>query len=179
MTIPIAERQDDDDEVLGLEPERLLREAGPSTPSTPTSDAAIAEVDQRPADLAVAADVVEALAQLDEDRSRPRPRPRGSRPRARRPASLRRGRRGRQRRAEGRGDEVQDRDDDDQRRRAGDLHDRAGRASANPRANAAFSVSVKMPFAASSCLRGTSFGIIAASAGAKNTVTVETKMFSR
>ena len=53
----------------------------------------------------------------------------------------------------------------------------SGPRSANPRANAAFKVSVKMPFAASNWLRGTRFGIIAASAGAKNTVTVETKMF--
>ncbi len=45
-------------------------------------------------------------------------------------------------------------------------------------ANAALRVSVKMPFAASSWLRGTSFGIIATSAGAKKTVTVEMKMLS-
>ncbi len=51
--------------------------------------------------------------------------------------------------------------------------------SANPRANAALSVSVKIPFAASSWRFGRSFGIIAASAGAKKTVTVEMKMFSR
>ena len=42
-------------------------------------------------------------------------------------------------------------------------------------ANAALSVSVKMPLAASSWLRGTRTGIIASSAGAKKTVTVETK----
>ena len=54
----------------------------------------------------------------------------------------------------------------------------SGPRSAKPIANAAFSVSVKMPFAASSCFRSTTSGIIAASAGAKNTVTVETKMFS-
>ena len=45
-------------------------------------------------------------------------------------------------------------------------------------ANAAFSVSVKMPFAASNWLRWTRTGIIASSAGAKKTVTVETKMLS-
>ena len=39
-------------------------------------------------------------------------------------------------------------------------------------------MSVNTPFAASSWLRGTTSGIIAASAGAKNTVTVETKMLS-
>ena len=54
----------------------------------------------------------------------------------------------------------------------------SGPSSAKPRANAALSVSVKMPFAASSWLRGTRIGIIAASAGAKKTVTVETKMLS-
>ena len=41
----------------------------------------------------------------------------------------------------------------------------SGPSSANPRANAAFSVSVKIPFAASSCLRRDELGIIAASAG--------------
>jgi hypothetical protein len=55
----------------------------------------------------------------------------------------------------------------------------SGPRSANPRAKAALSVSVKMPFAVRSWRRGSSFGIIAASAGAKNTVTVEMKMFSR
>ena len=54
----------------------------------------------------------------------------------------------------------------------------SGPSSANPIANAALRVSVKTPFAASSCSRGTTSGIIAASAGAKNTVTVEMKMFS-
>ena len=38
----------------------------------------------------------------------------------------------------------------------------------NPTANAAFSVSVKIPFADSSCCAGRAFGIIAASAGPKN-----------
>ena len=54
----------------------------------------------------------------------------------------------------------------------------SGPSRANPIANAALRVSVKTPFAASSCRRGTTSGIIAASAGAKNTVTVETKMLS-
>ena len=40
-------------------------------------------------------------------------------------------------------------------------------------AKAALRVNVNTPFAAISCLRGTTCGIIAASAGAKNTVTVE------
>ena len=53
----------------------------------------------------------------------------------------------------------------------------SGPSRANPRAKAALSVSVKIPFAASSCFRSTMAGIIAASAGAKNVVTVETKMF--
>ena len=55
----------------------------------------------------------------------------------------------------------------------------SGPSSANPSANAALSVRVKMPFADNSWRRGSRFGIIAASAGAKNTVTVEMKMFSR
>ncbi len=46
-------------------------------------------------------------------------------------------------------------------------------------ANAALRVSVKTPLAAISCLRGTTCGIIAASAGAKNTVTVEMAALSR
>ncbi len=54
----------------------------------------------------------------------------------------------------------------------------SGPRSANPIAKAALRVSVKTPFAASSWFRGTTSGIIAASAGAKNTVTVDTKMFS-
>ena len=55
----------------------------------------------------------------------------------------------------------------------------SGPSSAKPMAKAAFRVSVKTPFAAAAGRRGTTSGIIAASAGAKNTVTVETKMFSR
>ena len=46
-------------------------------------------------------------------------------------------------------------------------------------ANAALRVSVKTPLAESSCLRGTTCGIIAASAGAKNTVTVEMRALNR
>ena len=52
----------------------------------------------------------------------------------------------------------------------------SGPRRANPRANATFWVKVNSPFAASSCRRGTSSGIIAASAGAKNVVTVEIAM---
>ena len=48
-----------------------------------------------------------------------------------------------------------------------------GPSSAKPMANAALRVSVNTPFAEISCRRGTTCGIIAASAGAKNTVTVE------
>ncbi len=54
----------------------------------------------------------------------------------------------------------------------------SGPRRANPSANAALSVSVKMPLAESSCGFSTIAGIIAASAGAKNVVTVEMKMFS-
>src|SRR5205085_4651294 len=54
----------------------------------------------------------------------------------------------------------------------------SGPTSVKPRANAAFNVRVKIPFADSSCRRGTTIGIIAASAGAKNTVIVETAMFN-
>ena len=90
----------------------------------------------------------------------------------------RRRRSGRQRPAEDRGHEVQRGDDDDQRRGAGDLHDERPEEG-NPTANAAFRVSVKIPFADISCSLGTSFGIIAASAGPKKTVIVETVMFSR
>ena len=45
-------------------------------------------------------------------------------------------------------------------------------------ANAALSVSVNTPLAASSCFLGTRNGIIAASAGAKNTVIVDTTTLS-
>ena len=55
----------------------------------------------------------------------------------------------------------------------------SGPSSANPRANAALRVSVKTPFAESSWLRGTRTGIIASSAGAKNTVIVEIRTLSR
>jgi hypothetical protein len=54
----------------------------------------------------------------------------------------------------------------------------SGPSSVNPSANAAFRVRVKMPFADSSSFFGTTIGIIDASAGLKNTVTVEVKMFS-
>ena len=54
----------------------------------------------------------------------------------------------------------------------------SGPSNAKPMANAALRVSVKMPFAVSNWLRGTRVGIIANSAGAKKTVTVETKMLS-
>ena len=54
----------------------------------------------------------------------------------------------------------------------------SGPSSAKPTANAALRVRVKTPFADSSCGAGTTSGIIAASAGAKNTVTVEMKMLS-
>ncbi len=55
----------------------------------------------------------------------------------------------------------------------------SGPRRANPSANEALSVSVKMPFAASSWRRSTTNGIIAASAGAKNTVIVEIAKFSK
>lgn len=55
----------------------------------------------------------------------------------------------------------------------------SGPRRVNPTAKAAFRVSVKMPFADISWRRGTSIGIIAASAGEKNTVIVETVMFRR
>ena len=55
----------------------------------------------------------------------------------------------------------------------------SGPSSAKPSAKAALSVSVKIPFAASSWLRGTRTGIIASSAGAKKTVIVEIAMLSR
>ena len=53
-----------------------------------------------------------------------------------------------------------------------------GPTSAKPRAKATFIVSVKSPFAASSCFLGTSDGIIEASAGPKKVVTVETNTIS-
>ena len=46
-------------------------------------------------------------------------------------------------------------------------------------ANAALRVSVNTPLAERSCLRGTTCGIMAASAGAKNTVTVEMRALNR
>ena len=55
----------------------------------------------------------------------------------------------------------------------------SGPSNAKPRANAALSVSVNTPFAASSWRRGTTIGIIAASAGAKKTVTVEMNRLRR
>ena len=55
----------------------------------------------------------------------------------------------------------------------------SGPSRAKPSANAAFSVRMKMPFAEVSSLRGTTSGIIAASAGEKNTLTIEIAVFSR
>ena len=55
----------------------------------------------------------------------------------------------------------------------------AGPSSANPKANAAFSVKVKSPFAETSCSRRTSSGIIASSAGAKSVVMMLAKMLSK
>ena len=55
----------------------------------------------------------------------------------------------------------------------------SGPIRVKPSAKAAFRVSVKIPFAERSCRRGTTIGIMAASAGAKNTVIDETVMFSR
>ena len=55
----------------------------------------------------------------------------------------------------------------------------SGPSRAKPIAKAALRVRVNTPFAARSWWRGTTSGIIAASAGAKNTVTVDTKMLSR
>ena len=54
----------------------------------------------------------------------------------------------------------------------------SGPSSAKPSANAALRVRVKTPFADSSCRRGTTCGIMAASAGAKKTVTVEMNRLS-
>ena len=53
-----------------------------------------------------------------------------------------------------------------------------GPSSAKPTANAALRVSVNTPLAASSWRRGTRNGIIASSAGAKNTVIVDTVTLS-
>ena len=55
----------------------------------------------------------------------------------------------------------------------------SGPTRVKPRAKAAFRVRVNTPFADRSCLRGTTIGIIAASAGAKKTVIVETAMLRR
>ena len=56
----------------------------------------------------------------------------------------------------------------------------SGPSRANPIANEALRVRVKIPLADRSCLRSTTKGIIAASAGAKKTVTVEiAKLSSR
>ena len=56
---------------------------------------------------------------------------------------------------------------------------RKGPSRAKPSANATFIVSVKSPLAASSWFRGTSDGIIDASAGPKKVVTVDTRTISR
>ena len=55
----------------------------------------------------------------------------------------------------------------------------AGPKRANPRANAAFNVKVKRPFAEVSCSRRTSNGIIASSAGANTVVMMLAKMLSK
>ena len=173
-----AERQDDDHEVLGLRARGVsVAKPGPEDAEHADQRRGDAEVEQRPADRAVLADERDAFAQLARASSPPPARRR--RPRAGAPCAVRGGRRRRrQREAEARRDEVERRDEQDQGLRRRRCSRRAGRAARSPSAKAALSVSVKMPFAASSWLRGTSSGIIAASAGAKNTVTVETKMFS-
>ena len=174
-----AERQHDDDEVLRAQPEGLLGERRAEHAEHADERCRDREIDQRPADLPVVADEREPLAELDDDgahrvlgladaaaRRLPVPVPR--RPVAPPAGSSRTPRRrstGRRRPAISAG--------------APAIFTISGPRRANPIANAAFSVSVKIPFADISWRFGTSIGIIAASAGAKNTVIVETVMFSR
>ena len=172
------ERQDDDDEVLRLQAEGRLGEARPEDAEDADQRRRRREVDQRPADLAVAADVGEALAELAEDRL-DRLATRSSRGPVSGSTCGPTGGADGSDHAEDRGDEVHHRDDEDQRLRPGDLDDeRAEEREADRERGVERQREDARSRRAAACF-GTSFGIIDASAGPKNTVTVETKMFSR
>ena len=164
----------------GSRPSESRREAGvPARPARRPARPRCARYSERPADRAVAADERDPLAQLGEGRAHRLPRRRGSccrwalaRPPSRSAAataaasSRTRRRRGSTRRRPGSAPG------------APTSVTTIGPSSAKPIANAALSVSVNTPFAASSCRRGTRNGIIAASAGPKNTVIVDTATLS-
>ena len=169
------ERQDDDDEVLGAEAERLLREVRPEDAEHADERRGDPEVDERPADRAVRPD----------ERRGPRASWANVEPTAcsrlgrRRPASTssRWRRRRRQREAEDRGEQVQDGDDEDHRLGRGDVHDERPEQR-EPERERGVERQREDAVRGQELARGTTYGIIAASAGAKNTVTVETKTLS-
>jgi hypothetical protein len=120
---PDAEREDDHDEVLGLEPEGLLRERRPEHAEDADQGRGDHEVDQGPADPRMVPDEVDPLAELGGDG------PSASSASRRRPCEVSGPPRLRSGGAAGsvqqktRRHEVEERDDGDEDRCAGDLHD--------------------------------------------------------
>ena len=158
------ERQDDDHEVLVREPQRLRRELRTEHAQDADERGGDPEVDERPADRLVGADERDALAKLREGRAHRLlglraadarlPRFGSDAPAARPAASSRSRPRPGSRRATTRISPG-----------APSSVTTSGPISAYPTAKAALSVRVNTPFAAVSCRRGTTVGIIAASAG--------------
>ena len=120
---PETERQHDDREVLGGEPEGLLRESGAEHAEHTDQRGGDRQVDQRPADRPVGTDEAEPFAELAERRfdgllGLPHPEPA-----MRVGLGLRRWRRGRQCDAEDPGQEVQPGHDQDDRLGTRDVDD--------------------------------------------------------
>ena len=175
VTIPNPSGRTTTAKSLASSPRVSLAKSGPSTPRTPTSEAVIPRYSNDQPIVAVRPDEVDALAELGEGRADGLLRlPHPETVARRRPwaaaacGSVKQKTAARKYRAA------------TTRMTASGLAmlTTSGPSNAKPRANAPLRVRVKMPFADSSCERGTRTGIIASSAGAKKTVTVETKMLS-
>ena len=151
VTMPMPSGRTTTTKSFGLEAQRLRREVGPEDAEHADQRRRDPEVDERPADVPVGADVARA----------PRAAGRACEPTAcsRRATAL--ARRSRGLGAGGADGSVKQntaamryerRDDEDQRARAPATVTTSGPSSAKPSANAALSVSVNRPFAASSCV---------------------------
>ena len=159
--MPMPERQDDHDQVLRAQAQRVPGERRPEDGDDADQRRRDPEVGQRPGDRRVVADVADPLAQLAEHATDGLARPRSRHPYGAGTAPIEPGR-GRliggsdgSVRQKTAASAKSDRDDDDQRLRpAADRDDQRRRAARSPRANAPFRVSVKIPFAATSCSRG-------------------------
>ena len=161
---------------FGWSPSAVFAKSGPSTPSTPTSDAAIPRYSSD--------HTIEWLPRMNVRPSRNWDSVEATAWRVSPTAPAASA--GRRAVGGGEGGRVQQKTDATKYRPATTRITASGPAMlmtsgpsrANPSAKAALRVSVKIPFAASSCRRGTTCGIIDSSAGAKNTVTVETNVLS-